>query len=76
MIRRSNDDGTIIDKDRVGLQPPPAAPRGPPRVSSRDSRGEAYPLNNAQLPFPDGKVRTKRGGQEVNTGFYNMLERT
>ena len=75
MIRRSNGDGTIIDKDRVGLQPPPAAPGGPTRVRSRDSRGEAYPLNNAQLPFPDGKVRTKRGGKELNTGFYNMLER-
>ena len=75
MIRRNNEDGTIIDKDRVGLQPPPAAPRGPLRASSRDSRGEAYPLINAQLPLPDGKVRTKRGGKELNTGFYNMLER-
>ena len=75
MIRRSNDEGTIIDTGQVGLQPPPAAPGGTKRVRSRDSRGEAYPPNNAQLPFPDGKVRTKRGGKELNTGFYNMLER-
>ena len=59
MIRRNNDEASIIHKDQVGLQPPPAAPGGPKRVRSRDSRGEPYPLNNARLPMPDGKVRTK-----------------
>ena len=75
MLRRSNDEGSIINKDQVGLQPPPAAPGGPKRVRSRDSRGEPYPLNIARLPMPDGKVRTKHGGKELNTGFCNMLER-
>ena len=74
MIRENNDDGTIIDKDRVGLRPTPAAPRGPPRVRSRDSRGEVYPVNTPQLPLPDRKVTTKKG-KELSTGFHNMLER-
>ena len=74
MIRRNNDEGTIISKDQVGLLPPPAAPAGPKRVRSRDSRGSAsYPTNNTQLPMPDGKVRTKHGDKELKTGFVNML---
>ena len=75
MIWRNNDECSIINKDQVGLLPPPVAPGGPKRVRSRDSRGEAYPMNNSQLPLPDGKVRTKHGGKELNTGFYNMLPR-
>ena len=74
MIRRNNDEGTKINKDQVGFLPPPAAPAGPKRVRSRDSRGSAsYPTNNTQLPMPDGKVRTKHGDKELNTGFFNML---
>ena len=75
MIRRNNDEASIIDKNQVGLRPPPAAPGGPKRVRSRDSRGEPYPLNISRMPMPDGKVRTTHGGKELNTGFYNMLER-
>ena len=74
MIRRNNDEASIICKDQVGLRPPPAAPGGPKRVRSRDSRGEQYPLNTARTPMPDGKIRTK-GGKEYRAGFHNMLER-
>ena len=61
MIRRNNDENSIIDKNKVGLRPPPAAPGGPKRVRSRDSRGEPYPLNIARTLMPDGKIRTKSG---------------
>ena len=74
MIRRNNDENGIIDKNKVGLRPPPAAPGGPKRVKPRDSRGEPYPLNIARTPMPDGKIRTK-SGKEYRTGFHNMLER-
>ena len=74
MVRRCNNEDSVINKDTVGLRPPPAAPGGPKRVRSRDSRGEQYPLNTAQTPMPDGKIRTK-SGKEYNTGFFNMLER-
>ena len=73
MIRRYNDENSVIDKDTIGLQPPQAAPGGPKRVRSRDSRGERYPMNIPQTPMPDRTIRTK-SGQEYSR-FHNMLER-
>ena len=76
MVRRNNDEGTVINKDQDRFLPPPEAPAGGKRVRSRDSKGSAsYPTNNTELPLPDGKVRTKHGDKELNTGFYNMFPR-
>ena len=75
MIRRNNDEGTVINKDQDRF-PPPQAPAGGKRVRSRDSKGSSsYPTNNTELPLPDGKIRTKHGDKELRTGFYNMLAR-
>ena len=74
MIRRYNDENSTINKDTVGLQPPPAAPGGPKRVRSRESRGERYAMNMPQTPMPDRTIRNK-SGQEFKSGFHNMLER-
>ena len=73
MIRRNND-GTIIDKDTIGLGPLPPAPGDHKRVRSRDSRGEQYPPNIPRTPMPDGTILTE-GGEEFRSGFSNMLER-
>ena len=74
MVRRNNDEGSVINKDQDRFLPPPAAPAGPKRVRSRDYKGSAsYPTNDTQLPMPDGKARTKHGDKELTTGFYNML---
>ena len=74
MIRRNNDENTILDKDTIGRQPLQPAPGDHKRVRSRDSRGERYPPNIPQTPMPDRKILTK-GGEEFRSGFHNMLER-
>ena len=75
MIRGNDDEGTLINKDQ-GTPPPPRAPAGAKRVRSRGSKGSAsYPTNNTELPLPTGRVRTKHGDKELNTGFFNMLPR-
>ena len=73
MIRRSNGEGFVINKDQDTF-PPLQAPAGGKRVRSRDSKGSAsYPANTTELPLPDGRIRTKRGDKEFRTGFFNML---